>query len=97
MIWMALLSVGLCIWRHEHVGVTMAIKKFPRLIAKALIFVSNGLVMYFLFVLTWYGFRMRGGQGPALHGPPYVHGVVAYGGPRQRTFLHDHADVQDDS
>lgn len=61
MIWMALLSVGLCIWRHEHVGVTMAIKKFPRLIAKALIFVSNGLVMYFLFVLTWYGFRMAEG------------------------------------
>ncbi len=54
MIWMALLSVALCIWRHEHVGVTMAIKKFPRLIAKALIFVSNGMVMYFLFVLTKY-------------------------------------------
>ena len=27
MIWMALLSVALCIWRHEHVGVTMFIRR----------------------------------------------------------------------
>ena len=61
MIWMALLSVALCIWRHEHVGVTMAIKKFPRLIAKGLIFVSNCMVMYFLFILTRFGFMMAEG------------------------------------
>ncbi|MBL3540065.1 TRAP transporter small permease [Aminivibrio sp.] len=61
MIWMALLSVALCVWRHEHVGVTMAIKKLPRTVAKTLIFVSNGLVMYFLLVLTRYGFRMAEG------------------------------------
>ena len=48
MIWMALLSVALCIWRHEHVGVTMFVKKIPRIAAKAMIFVSNMMVMYFL-------------------------------------------------
>ena len=50
MIWMALLSVALCIWRHEHVGVTMFIKKLPRLLGKYIIFVSNGLILYFLYV-----------------------------------------------
>jgi TRAP-type C4-dicarboxylate transport system permease small subunit len=39
----------------------MAIKKLPRTVAKTLIFVSNGLVMYFLLVLTRYGFRMAEG------------------------------------
>ena len=61
MIWMALLSVALCIWRHEHVGVTMFIKKLPRLLAKLLIFVSNGLILYFLYVLARYGFMMAEG------------------------------------
>jgi len=61
MIWMALLSVALCIWRHEHVGVTMFVKKIPRIAAKAMIFVSNMMVMYFLFVLTRYGFVMAEG------------------------------------
>jgi len=61
MIWMALLSVALCIWRHEHVGVTMFVKKIPRIAAKTMIFVSNMMVMYFLFVLTRYGFVMAEG------------------------------------
>ncbi|MDD2206658.1 MAG: TRAP transporter small permease [Aminobacterium sp.] len=61
MIWMALLSVALCIWRHEHVGVTMVIKKFPRKIAKILIFISNGFVFYFLYILAKYGFKMAEG------------------------------------
>ena len=61
MIWMALLSVALCIWRHEHVGVTMFVKKIPRIAAKAMIFVSNMMVMYFLYVLTRYGFVMAEG------------------------------------
>lgn len=61
MIWMALLSVALCIWRHEHVGVTMFIKKLPRLAAKTVIFLSNFLVLYFLYVLAVFGFRMAEG------------------------------------
>ncbi|HPJ25668.1 MAG TPA: TRAP transporter small permease [Synergistaceae bacterium] len=61
MIWMALLSVGLCIWRHEHVGVTMFIKKLPRLLAKAVIFCSNAAVLFFLYVLAAQGFRMAEG------------------------------------
>jgi TRAP-type C4-dicarboxylate transport system permease small subunit len=71
MIWMALLSVGLCIWRHEHVGVTMFIKRLPRLLAKMVIFLSNTVVLYFLYVLTIQGFSMaRGGRAQistALH------------------------------
>ncbi len=61
MIWMALLSVALCIWRHEHVGVTMFIKKLPRLVAKTIIFLSNFLVLYFLYILAVFGFRMAEG------------------------------------
>ncbi len=63
MIWMALLSVALCIWRHEHVGVTMFIKKVPRLLGKLTVFASNGLILYFLYILVFYGFKMadRGG------------------------------------
>lgn len=58
MIWMALLSVSLCIWRQEHVGVTMFIKKLPRIVAKLMVFASNFLIMYFLYVLVVYGFKM---------------------------------------
>ena len=58
MIWMAFLSVALCIWKHEHVGVTMFIKKLPRMMAKIMIFISNGLVMLFLSVLLVYGLKM---------------------------------------
>jgi len=58
MIWMAFLSVALCIWRHEHVGVTLFIKKIPIKIAKAIVLFSNILVFYFLYVLTKYGFIM---------------------------------------
>jgi TRAP-type C4-dicarboxylate transport system permease small subunit len=61
MIWMALLSVALCIWRHEHVGVTMFIKKLPRLLAKVIIFLSNSLVLYFLWILVSRGFVMAEG------------------------------------
>ena len=61
MIWMALLSVALCLWRHEHVGVTMFVKKLPRVLAKGMIFISNGMIMYFLFILTKYGFKMAEG------------------------------------
>ena len=61
MIWMALLSIGLCIWRHEHVGVTMFVKKLPRLLAKTVIFLSNIVVFYFLYVLAFQGFRMAEG------------------------------------
>jgi TRAP-type C4-dicarboxylate transport system permease small subunit len=71
MIWMALLSVGLCIWRHEHVGVTMFIKKLPRHLAKMVIFLSNTVVLYFLYILASQGFSMaRSGRGQistALH------------------------------
>ena len=81
MIWMALLSVGLCIWRHEHVGVTMFIKKLPRLLAKLVVFASNCLIMYFLYVLVVYGFKMaEEGKGAARHGTWNHHGVVAHGG-----------------
>lgn len=61
MIWMALTSVALCIWRHEHVGVTMFIKKLPRLFAKIIIFLSNSLVMYFLWILFSRGLVMAEG------------------------------------
>jgi len=61
MIWMALLAVAPCIWRHEHVGVTMFVKKLPRFIAKGVIFVSNGFILFFLYILTVYGFKMAEG------------------------------------
>ncbi|WP_303884068.1 TRAP transporter small permease [Acetomicrobium mobile] len=58
MIWMALLSVALCIWRHEHIGVTLIIKKVPLNIAKLIILFSNVLIFYFLYILAKYGFIM---------------------------------------
>lgn len=61
MIWMALTSVALCIWRHEHVGVTMFIKKLPRFLAKIIIFLSNSLVLYFLWILFSRGLVMAEG------------------------------------
>ncbi len=61
MIWMALTSVALCIWRHEHVGVTIFIKKIPRFLAKIIIFLSNLLVLYFLWILFSRGLVMAEG------------------------------------
>jgi TRAP-type C4-dicarboxylate transport system permease small subunit len=61
MIWMALLAVAPCIWRHEHVGVTMFVKKLPRLLAKGIIFISNAFILFFLYILVVYGFKMAEG------------------------------------
>ncbi|MDR1979756.1 MAG: TRAP transporter small permease [Synergistaceae bacterium] len=61
MIWMALLSVSLGLWRHEHIGISMFIKRLPRFIAKCVIFLSNGLILYFLYVLLFYGAKMTEG------------------------------------
>lgn len=61
MIWMALVSVSLCIWNHEHVGVTMFIKKLPHKLAKSIIFMSNCLVLYFLWILFSRGIVMAEG------------------------------------
>ncbi len=61
MIWMAFLSVSLGIWRQEHIGVSMFIKMLPRLLAKCVIYLSNFLVLYFLYVLLVYGTKMAKG------------------------------------
>lgn len=61
MIWMALLSVALGLWRREHIGVGMFVKKLPRIVAKCLVFISNGLIVYFLYVLAYYGYKVAEG------------------------------------
>lgn len=61
MIWMAFLSVSLGLWRREHIGISMFIKKLPRFAAKCIVFVSNGLILYFLYVLLYYGAKMTQG------------------------------------
>jgi TRAP-type C4-dicarboxylate transport system permease small subunit len=51
---MAFVSSSVAMKRGMHVGITLLVKMLPKLLMKAVIFFSNGIVMIFL----WYGFIM---------------------------------------
>jgi len=55
MIWMALLSVSIGIKDKEHVGLQLLIRNIPIKYAKAVNLIVNGVVLFFLIVLSYRG------------------------------------------
>ncbi len=58
MIWSALLAVSVGIRYNEHVGITLLIQKLPYKIARFVRFVTQLLIVLFLFELTRRGYIM---------------------------------------
>ena len=58
MIWAASLAVSIGIMRKEHLGITFLINRFPRSGQKYIAVVVNLCVLWFLWVLTKFGYFM---------------------------------------
>lgn len=55
MIWMALLSISIGIKDKEHVGIQLLVRSIPIKYAKVVNLMVNGVVLFFLFVLSYKG------------------------------------------
>ncbi len=58
MIWAASLAVSIGIMRREHLGITFLIDRFPRSVQKLIGILVNVIVLWFLWVLTKFGYFM---------------------------------------
>ena len=58
MIWAASLAVSIGIMRKEHLGITFLLNRFPRSVQKYIAVLVNLLVLWFLWVLTKFGYSM---------------------------------------
>jgi len=56
--WMALLGVSIAIRRRSHLGLLYFISKSPVIVRRWVKFLSDCLIMVFLYFLTIYGFKM---------------------------------------
>ena len=58
MIWAASLAVSIGIMRKEHLGITFLINKFPHSVQKYIAVLINLCVLWFLWILTKFGYFM---------------------------------------
>jgi TRAP-type C4-dicarboxylate transport system permease small subunit len=58
MIWAASLAVSIGIMRREHLGITFLISRFPPVLQKYAAVLVNLAVLWFLWVLTKFGYVM---------------------------------------
>lgn len=58
MIWVAFLGISISVRRRSHIGVELIISKLPIPWQRFFKIITDGLTMWFLFVLTVYGIRM---------------------------------------
>ena len=58
MIWAASLAVSIGIMRKEHLGITFLLNRFPRSVQKYIAVLVNLGVLWFLWVLTKFGYFM---------------------------------------
>jgi TRAP-type C4-dicarboxylate transport system permease small subunit len=58
MIWAASLAISIGIMKREHLGITFFISKFPRSLQKYAAVLVNICVLWFLWVLTKFGYFM---------------------------------------
>ncbi len=58
MIWSALLAVSVGIRYNEHVGITLLIQRLPYKLARIIRFITQILILIFLFELTRRGYTM---------------------------------------
>lgn len=58
MIWTALLGISIASRQRSHLGVTLLVLKLPIQLQHLVKLITDGLTMWFLYVLTVYGLRM---------------------------------------
>jgi TRAP-type C4-dicarboxylate transport system permease small subunit len=58
MIWMALVGASITLKRREHVGIEFVVNKFNPKVQLIIKFISDILILYFLYILTKRGFIM---------------------------------------
>lgn len=58
MIWMAFLGISIAVRQRSHLGVTLLAERMPISLQRLVKLFSDGLIMWFLFVLTVYGLQM---------------------------------------
>ncbi len=58
MIWAASLAVSIGIMRKEHIGITFLVDRFPSSVQKYIAVLVNLCVLWFLWVLTKFGYFM---------------------------------------
>ena len=56
--WMALLGVSIAIRRRSHLGLLYFVSKTPVRVQRVARFLSDGLILVFLYFLSIYGFKM---------------------------------------
>ncbi len=71
MIWAASLAISIGIMRREHLGITFLISRIPPRAQKYVAFLVNLAVLWFLWILTKFGFYM------ALEGQTQLSPVLA--------------------
>jgi TRAP-type C4-dicarboxylate transport system permease small subunit len=58
MIWTAFLGISIAVRQRSHLGVTLLAVRMPISLQRLVKLFTDGLIMWFLFVLTVYGFQM---------------------------------------
>ena len=58
MIWTAFLGISIAVRQRSHLGVTLLVVRMPTSLQRLVKLFTDGLTMWFLYVLTAYGFRM---------------------------------------
>jgi TRAP-type C4-dicarboxylate transport system permease small subunit len=58
MIWTAFLGISIAVRQRSHLGVTLLAERMPILLQRLVKLFTDGLIMWFLIVLTVYGFKM---------------------------------------
>ena len=57
MIWMSMVAASLALRQGGHMALDIVQKKVPKQVRTVLVIVSHVCVMFFLVVMTWYGFK----------------------------------------
>jgi TRAP-type C4-dicarboxylate transport system permease small subunit len=58
MIWMAFLGISIATRQRSHLGVTLLVVRLPVQLQRLIKLFTDGLIMWFLYVLTVYGIHM---------------------------------------
>lgn len=58
MIWTAFLGISIAVRKRSHLGVTLFVVRMPMSLQRLIKLFTDVLTMWFLYVLTVYGFRM---------------------------------------
>ena len=58
MIWTAFLGISIAVRQRSHLGVSLVMERMPMSLQRLTKLLTDGLTMWFLYVLTIYGFQM---------------------------------------